>query len=94
MTSASINTLKIYEVNEHTLEDDYHIVTGIFTELSLAQSVKPLKSIELVIINEMSLHDGQFFPTGYTYYKEIELDEEGNQVWSRWVERYNKPIII
>jgi len=94
MTSTSINTMKIYEVNEHTIEDDYHTVTGIFSELSLAQSVQPLKSIEIVFINEMSLHDGQFFPAGYTYYKEIELDKEGNQVWSRWVERYNKPIII
>lgn len=91
MTVTSINTLKIYEVNEYSIEDDYHTVTGIFSELSLAQSVKPLKSIELVIINEMSLHDGQFFPTGYTYAKQLEFYDEGNQVWSSWLEVYNKP---
>jgi hypothetical protein len=27
MTSTTINTMKIYEVNEHTIEDDYHTVT-------------------------------------------------------------------
>ena len=38
--------------------------------------------ILMFIINEMSLHDGQFFPTGYTYAKQLEFDEEGNLVWS------------
>lgn len=92
LTATSIKTMKIYEVNEYTIEDDYHSVTGIFSELSLAQSVKPLDWIEMVIIIEKSLHDGQFFPTGYTYAKQIEFNEAGIEVWSRWLEVYNKPL--
>lgn len=88
---SSINTMKIDEVNEHTIEEDFHIVTGLFTELPLAKSTLPLGNVELVIIREMSLHDGQFFPTGYTYVKELEIDEGAKQVWSNWLEIYNSP---
>ena len=92
MIITSINTIKIYEVNEYKIEDDFHIVTGLFTELSLAQSVKPLKNIELIVIKEMSLHDGQFFLTGYTYSKEREADEYGNQSWSDWKEVFHNQL--
>lgn len=92
MTTSAINTMKIYEVNEYEIENDFHIVSGLFTELSLAQSVNPLKNIELIIIKEMSLLDGQFLLTGYTYSKEREDDDKGNQSWSDWTEVYHNPL--
>ena len=92
MITTPIYTMKIFEVNEHTIEDDFHEVTAIFSELSLAQSVKPMDGTELVIIRELSLHDGQFFPTGYSYAKQIEEDEEGKSFWSEWLEIYNNPL--
>lgn len=92
MTTTPIYTMKIYEVSEHTIEDNIHEITGIFSELALAQSLNPMNGTELVIIKELSLHDGQFFPTGSTYAKQIEIVEKGNAVWSEWLEIYNKPL--
>lgn len=79
--------MKLYIVDEHTIEEDYHHTLGFFTDLILAQSIVPSMGIELVLIKEMSLIDSEFLPTGYTYVKELEIDGQC-EFWSAWVKTY------
>lgn len=73
--------MKIYVVNEYIIEKDFRLNTGYFTDVELAKSVHPSNGIDFVTINEMSLLDGQFLPTGKAMSREL---EEG--IWTEWIE--------
>ena len=79
--------MKIYVIDEHVIDDDYHDTSGIFTDLQLAQTVEPMQAIDLMIIKEMVLLDNQFVPTGYSCCRE---KCEDSKTWSEWIEVNNK----